>query len=114
MSKLADQKSRKQTGSVSWLMHHLVQTIRANSSDGGSWVGGTVLISVAKRSSMNSGLDVVLVNVARVVTDDDEVAAHRQAEAGGQRLAQLRHIFEPGKVTNETWMQLISCSASLG
>lgn len=63
-------------------------------------MGGAVLFSEAKRTSVNPGLDVVLVDVAGVVADDDEVAAHRQAEAGGQGLTQLRHVFEPAKVTN--------------
>ena len=44
---------------------------------------------------MNAGLDVVLVYMARVVADNHEVAAHRQAEASGQRLAQFGNVFKP-------------------
>ena len=55
---------------------YLVQSVCANPSDGGSRMGRTVGIRMAERASMNAGLDVVLVDVSRVVADDDEVAAH--------------------------------------
>jgi hypothetical protein len=44
---------------------------------------------------VNAGLDVELVHVAGVVADQNEVAAHGQAEASGQGLAQLSNILEP-------------------